>query len=328
MKKEFNQSSDQTLGQKVSNAMALLNGAAPTSNEENVLVPSVVDDKGRGSDIFSNLLSQRIIVVQGQVEAGMSGVIQAQLRYLEAQDANKEITMIINSPGGSVVDGLAIYDTMRLVNCPITTVGVGMQASMGSVIMAAGDTRVLAPNAKVLIHQGSGQAEGTPSDEKIGRAFHDSLVDSLKTVYQDHIGLTREFWSLIMQRDTWFSAEQAKEIGFINGILEVPATKKAPYAQDRTEADNALEATKQAFIAPIAKDLNKVIELLNSDGADPTGFAGSCRPELAVALSKFPKFWTATKKAELEKAAQATAVSNDNSNVHKARAPKQAGLNH
>jgi len=217
---------------------------------------------------------------------------------------------------------------MRLVNCPITTVGVGMQASMGSVILAGGDTRVLAPNAKVLIHQGSGQAEGTPSDEKIGRAFHDSLVDSLKTIYQDHIGLTREFWSLVMTRDTWFSAEQAKEIGFVNGVLEVPAGKKAPYAQDRTAADDALQASKEAFVASLGNDVNKVIQALNSEGADPTNTAGSCRPELAVALSKFPKFWTATKKAELEKAAQATAVSNDNNNVHKARAPKLAGLKH
>lgn len=280
-------------------------------NNGGVLVPTVTDEQGRGYDIFSLLLKERTIVVQGQVEAGMAGVIIAQLKYLEALDKNAPIQMIINSPGGSIVDGLGIYDVMRQVNCPITTIGVGMQASMGSVLLAGGDHRVMAPNARLLVHQGSGRAEGTPSDLEISRAFHQTMVDRLKTVYQDHTGLSRKYWGIVLNRDTWFTAEQAKKIGFIHEIVEIKPTKKAPYAQDRALVDAFSKAKED--VAAKYKTAEEIIKVINSDDIDEnTPELGRVRPELATALAQFPEFWTATRKAEHEQALKAAATSNDN----------------
>jgi ATP-dependent Clp protease protease subunit len=270
---------------------------------------------------------KRVILVKGEVNADMAGVINAQLRSFEDQDPTTPITMIINSPGGNIIDGLSIYDTMRGIQNKIITVGVGMQASMGSVILVGGDERYMSPNSQLLVHQGSGGAEGTPTEVAINEALSGRLRDILKNIYQDQTGLTREYWGTIMEHDTWFTAKQAKEIGFIQGIQDFPQAKQSHYAQDRANAVE-YDANANALVASIAGDESKLALALNSPASDPTGTAFHSRPELATALAKFPEFWTATKKAELEKAAQATALSNDNNNVHKARAPKPAALPH
>jgi ATP-dependent Clp protease protease subunit len=295
----------------------------PPEAPDNVLVPSVRDELGGGGDIFSHLLNKRTIVVQGGVDGAMASVIIAELKFLEAADSTAPIRMIINSPGGSIVDGLGIYDAMRQVSCPIETVGFGMQASMGSILMVAGDTRKLAPNAQVLVHQGSGKDEGTPSDMDIGRAFHKRLIDTLKTIYQDHTGLTKEYWGHVLNRDTWFTAEQAKKIGFVDGIIEVKEGKKAPYAQDRSLV-NEFNKVKDDVVAKY-KTVDQLLIAMNSDGADLTATVGGVRPELAVALAQFPEFWTATRKLEHEKALKAAAVSNDNSGAVAPAAKKAAG---
>lgn len=282
------------------------------NNTSNTLVPSVRDKDGTGYDIFSLMLKERVIFVQGQVEAGMAGVIISQIKFLEAQDPKKPITMWVNSPGGSIIDGLAICDVMRAVSCQITTIGMGMQASMGSVILASGDIRLMAPNAQLLVHQGSGGGgSGTPSDLEIGRAFHKTLVDRLTTLYQDHIGLTKEYWNLVLNRDTWFTAEQAKEIGFIHGILEVPEKKKAPYAADReTSPVDQLVKIRDEKVAKY-DSVASIVLAMNSDAVNVGEDVGQLRPELAAKLAQFPEFWTAGKKAEMA-AAKPAAVSNDN----------------
>jgi len=269
---------------------------------------------------------KRVIVVKGEVNAAMAGEINSQLRSLEEQDPTSPITMIINSPGGSVVDGLSIYDTMRGIQNKIITVGVGMQASMGAAILIGGDERYMSPNSQLLIHAGSGGGSGTPTEVAIDEAQSNRLRDTLKNIYQDQTGLTREYWSLIRENDTWFTAEQAKEIGVIQGITEVPQGKQSPYAQDRL---NAVKYDKSAndLVASIKDDENKLILALNSPFSDPTGVASHSRPELATALAKFPEFWTATKKAEMENQAKSVAVSNDNkTNVRKTHASKPAAL--
>src|SRR5690606_36708628 len=123
-------------------------------------VPTVRDKDGSGYDIYSLLLKERVNVVQGQVETSMASTINAQLKFLEVEDPTSPITMLINSPGGSVVDGLAIADIMRSIKCPVQTVGNGMQASMGSILLVAGDQRSTYPNAGLLIRQIMGGSSG------------------------------------------------------------------------------------------------------------------------------------------------------------------------
>jgi hypothetical protein len=183
---------------------------------------------------------------------------------------------------------------------------------MGSVILAGGDTRIMTPNSQLLVHQGSGGGEGPPSDLEIGRAFHAKLIDSLTNVYQDHTGLTKEYWNIVLNRDTWFSAEQAKEIGFIHEIADIKPGKKAAYADDRSLVSEFKKA-QQDDLAKF-KTVEQIRLALNDQNAFPGSNADRLRPELAVKLAKFPEFWTAGKKAE--KALEAKkGSSNDNTHV-------------
>lgn len=278
---------------------------------EGVLVPSVKGKDGTGYDIFSQVLNEtNTILVQGQVEAGMAAVIIAQLKYLEAKDPDKEIKMLINSPGGSIIDGLAIYDVMRQVKNPIKTIGIGMQASMGSVLFVGGDTRILEPNAQVLVHQGSGGGgEGTPSDLEIGREFHRTIVDRLEAIYQDHTGLTKEYWEAVLNRDTWFTAEQALAIGFAHVVDAPNPEKKAPYADDRaTSPVDGLAKSKEAAVAKY-DTVEKILVALNTDGLKPEDRTGSLRPELAAKLAQFPQYWTEGKKKEMAAKSDSKVVS-------------------
>ncbi len=197
------------------------------------LVPMVVEQSSRGErafDIFSRLLRERVIFLNGPVEDGMSALICAQLLYLESENPKKPIDMYINSPGGVVTSGLAIYDTMQYIRCPVSTTCMGMAASMGSFLLMAGekDMRVSLPNARIMVHQPSGGFQGKASD--IERHAEDIIRTKrrLNEIYAKHTGRTYEEVERTLDRDHFMSAEEAKEWGLIDHIYETrEAAEKA-----------------------------------------------------------------------------------------------------
>jgi ATP-dependent Clp protease protease subunit len=276
----------------------------------NVLVPSVRDKDGTGYDIFSLLLKERIIVVQGQVETAMAGVIISQLHWLEHLDPTKPIKMMINSPGGSVIDGLAILDVMRAITSPIITIGNGMQASMGSILLAGGDQRYMTKNSMVLVHQIMGGAEGGTqhTDFESSGSFMAQLHEKLKSVYVEFIGFNHKFWDIVGERDSWLNAEQALKLGYVHGVVE---EKKAggPYANEAVRTKTGLQAemdkATKGYIAQMSAD--EVTKAIN-DGNAEGGLFARLRGELIMKLSEFPEFWTEAKKQEMK----ASNVANDN----------------
>ena len=189
------------------------------------LVPMVVEQTSRGErafDIFSRLLKERIIFLTGPVEDGMSSLIVAQLLFLEADNPNKEISMYINSPGGVVTSGLAIYDTMQYIRPKVSTLCVGQAASMGSLLLTAGEAgmRFATPNARVMVHQPSGGFRGQASD--IERHAEDivKLKRRLNEIYVKHTGQPYERIESTLDRDHFMSADQAKEFGIVDEVLE------------------------------------------------------------------------------------------------------------
>ena len=193
------------------------------------LVPMVVEQTSRGErafDIFSRLLKERIIFVTGPVEDGMSSLIVAQLLFLEAENPTKEISMYINSPGGVVTSGLAIYDTMQYIRPKVSTLCVGQAASMGSLLLCAGekDMRFATPNARVMVHQPSGGFRGQASD--IERHAEDivKLKRRLNEIYVKHTGQPYERIENTLDRDHFMSADQAKEFGIIDKVFETRPT--------------------------------------------------------------------------------------------------------
>lgn len=188
------------------------------------LVPMVVEQSSRGErayDIFSRLLKERIIFLTGPFEDGMASLICAQLLFLESENPKKEIAMYINSPGGHVHSGLAIYDTMQYIRSPVSTVCMGMAASMGSVILTAGASgrRIALPNARIMVHQPSGGFRGQASD--IERHAEDIIKTKrrLNEIYVHHTGQTYEEVERKLDRDTFMSAEEAKEWGLIDDVF-------------------------------------------------------------------------------------------------------------
>ncbi|MBR7619832.1 ATP-dependent Clp protease proteolytic subunit [Phenylobacterium sp. 20VBR1] len=185
------------------------------------LVPMVVEQTSRGErafDIFSRLLKERVIFLNGPVEDGMSALICAQLLYLEAENPKKEIQMYINSPGGVVTSGLAIYDTMQYIKSPVVTLCMGMAASMGSFLLMAGEagSRISLPNARIMVHQPSGGYSGKASD--IERHAEDIIKTKrrLNEIYAKHTGRTYEEVEEKLDRDTFMTADEAKEWGLID----------------------------------------------------------------------------------------------------------------
>ena len=185
------------------------------------LVPMVVEQTSRGErafDIFSRLLKERVIFLNGTVEDGMSALICAQLLYLEAENPKKEIQMYINSPGGVVTSGLAIYDTMQYIKSPVVTLCMGMAASMGSFLLMAGEAgqRISLPNARIMVHQPSGGYSGKASD--IERHAEDIIKTKrrLNEIYAKHTGRSYEEVEEKLDRDTFMTAEEAKEWGLID----------------------------------------------------------------------------------------------------------------
>ena len=193
---------------------------------KNMLVPMVVESSGGGErayDIYSRLLKDRIIFVSGEVEDGMANAIVAQLLFLQAMDSEKEISMYINSPGGSVTAGLAILDTMRMVKCPIATYCVGQAASMGAILLAVGEKgrRHALPHSRIMIHQPWGGAQGKASDIEITAREILRLKDILNGILAESSGKTPEEVARDTDRDYFMSAEDAKKWGIVDKVLTI-----------------------------------------------------------------------------------------------------------
>src|SRR3569623_2114468 len=189
------------------------------------LVPMVVEQTSRGErsyDIFSRLLKARIIFLTGPVEAGMASLLCAQLLFLESENPKKEISMYINSPGGIVTSGLAIYDTMQYIKSPVSTLCMGMAASMGSFLLMAGEAgqRISMPNARIMLHPPSGGFQGMASD--IERHAEDIIKTKrrLNELYSKHTGRSYEEVETTLDRDYFMNAEEAKAWGLVDHVYE------------------------------------------------------------------------------------------------------------
>jgi ATP-dependent Clp protease protease subunit len=190
----------------------------------NTLVPMVVEQTNRGErayDIYSRLLKERIIFVMGPINDGIASVVCAQLLFLEAENPTKDISMYINSPGGVVTSGLAIYDTMKYIRPDISTVCIGQAASMGSLLLAGGKAgkRYALPNARIMIHQPSGGFQGQAADIEIQAREILALRTRLNQIYVDHTGQTLKAIEKAMDRDNYMTAEEAKTFGLIDTVV-------------------------------------------------------------------------------------------------------------
>ena len=188
------------------------------------LIPMVVEKSGQGErayDIYSRLLKDRIVFVGGEIEDDMANAVVAQLLFLQAQDPEKEVSMYVNSPGGSVTAGLAILDTMRMVKCPVATYCVGQAASMGAVLLAAGEKgrRFALPHARIMVHQPWGGAQGKASDIEITAREILRLKEMLNGILAEASGKTPEEVLKDTDRDHFMSAEEAKAWGIVDKVL-------------------------------------------------------------------------------------------------------------
>ncbi|WP_102226648.1 ATP-dependent Clp protease proteolytic subunit [Acidimangrovimonas sediminis] len=196
----------------------------PVGQLTSFIIPTVEETNARGSiryDIFSRLLKERIIFVAGPVQDEMATIIVAQLLFLEAENPSKEISMYINSPGGIVTSGLAIYDTMQYIKPKISTVCIGQAASMGSLLLAAGEKgmRFTLPNSRIMVHQPSGGYQGQATDIMIHAQETQKLKKRLNEIYVRHTGNDYETVEAALERDNFMSAEQAKEWGLVDEIV-------------------------------------------------------------------------------------------------------------
>jgi len=188
------------------------------------LVPYVVEQTNRGErsyDIFSRLLNDRIIFLGEEVNATTASLVVAQLLYLEAQDPDKEIQLYINSPGGSVTDGMAIYDTMQYIKCDVSTICVGMAASMGAFLLSSGTKgkRLALPNAEIMIHQPSAGTKGQVTDMAIHLRRLEIIKKRLNHILADNTGQSVETVTADCERDNFMTAEEAKEYGIIDKVI-------------------------------------------------------------------------------------------------------------
>ena len=188
------------------------------------LVPYVVEQTNRGErsyDIFSRLLNDRIIFLGEEVNATTASLVVAQLLYLEAQDPDKDIQLYINSPGGSVTDGMAIYDTMQYVKCDVSTICVGMAASMGAFLLSSGakGKRIALPNAEIMIHQPSGGSQGQCTDIQIQAEQILKIKKKLNAILAENTGKDVETIERDCERDHFMTAEEAKNYGLIDKVI-------------------------------------------------------------------------------------------------------------
>lgn len=192
------------------------------------LVPYVIEDTGRGErsyDIFSRLLNDRIIFLGDEVNSATASLVVAQLLYLEAQDPDKDIFLYIDSPGGSVTDGLAIYDTMNFIKCDVSTICIGMAASMGAFLLSAGTKgkRIALPNSEIMIHQPLGGFQGQATDVEIHAKRLVDIKKKLNTILAENTGKSYEQICQDTERDNFLSAQEALEYGLIDKVY----TKRA-----------------------------------------------------------------------------------------------------
>ena len=189
------------------------------------LVPYVVEQTSRGErsyDIFSRLLNDRIIFLSEEVNDATASLVVAQLLYLEAQDPDKDIQFYINSPGGSVTAGMAIYDTMRYIKCDVATICVGMAASMGAFLLSAGTKgkRMALPNAEIMIHQPSAGTQGQITDMAIHMKRLQTIKDRMNRILSENTGKPLEEVTAACERDNFMTAEEAMAFGIIDRVLE------------------------------------------------------------------------------------------------------------
>ena len=188
------------------------------------LVPYVVEQTSRGErsyDIFSRLLNDRIIILSEEVNSTTASLIVAQLLYLEAQDPDKDIQLYINSPGGSVTAGMAIYDTMQFIKCDVSTICVGMAASMGAFLLSSGTKgkRLALPNAEIMIHQPSAGTQGKVTDMEIDVEHFLKIKQRMNKILSENTGKTPEQVKLDSERDNWMTAEEARDYGLVDKVI-------------------------------------------------------------------------------------------------------------
>ena len=188
------------------------------------LVPYVVEQTNRGErsyDIFSRLLNDRIVFLGEEVNDTTASLVVAQLLYLEAQDPDKDIQMYINSPGGSVTAGMAIYDTMQYIKCDVSTICIGMAASMGAFLLSSGTRgkRIALPNAEIMIHQPSGGSQGQATEIEIAAKHILKTKEKLNRMLSENTGKPYETIAADTERDNWMSAEEACAYGLIDSVI-------------------------------------------------------------------------------------------------------------
>ena len=218
----------------------------PIDTYMNTLVPMVVEQTNRGErayDIYSRLLKERIIFLTGPVEDNVASLVTAQLLYLEAENPKKEISMYINSPGGVVTSGMAIYDTMQFVRPAISTLCIGQAASMGSLLLAAGEKgkRYALPNARIMVHQPSGGFQGQASDIELHAKEILAMRERLNQVYSNHTGQPVKEIAKALDRDNFMMAQNAKEFGIIDEVL----TERGSIEEDDNGKDKDKDKDKE-----------------------------------------------------------------------------------
>ncbi len=188
------------------------------------LVPTVIEQTGRGErayDIYSRLLNDRIVMLNDEVNHVTAGLVVAQLLFLEGQDPEKDICLYINSPGGSISDGMAIYDTMNYIKCDVSTICVGMAASMGAFLLSAGTKgkRMALPNSEIMIHQPSAGTQGQITDMAIHLKRLETIKKRMNQILADNTGRSLEEVTAACERDNFMSAEEAKEFGLVDQVI-------------------------------------------------------------------------------------------------------------
>jgi len=190
-----------------------------------VLIPTVIESTNRGEiayDIYSRLLKERIIFLSGEVNDVTASLVVAQLLFLESEDSNKDINLYINSPGGSVSAGMAIYDTMKYIKCDVSTICVGVAASMGAFLLAGGakEKRYALPNSEIMIHQPLGGTQGQATDMEIDVRHMMSVKENLIRILADNTSRTYDEVYSDCERNNWMSARQAVEYGIVDSVVE------------------------------------------------------------------------------------------------------------
>lgn len=219
--------------------------ADPIYSAHNLLVPMVIEQTGRGErsyDIYSRLLKDRIVFIGTAIDDHVANLVVAQMLFLQMEDPKRDINLYINSPGGSVTAGLAIYDTMQFVTCDVATYCVGIAASMGAVLLAAGSKgkRYALPNSDIMIHQVSGGAQGTASDVERTVEWMFKMKRRLIHILANHSGKTEEQVAQDSDRDYWMSAEEAKAYGLVDEVVR--SRKDVPPQALPVNGDNVLPA--------------------------------------------------------------------------------------